>query len=322
MQPMHICHFSRARRSLCRWAHLAVVVTAGSLWGSALAAAVPTATEAGEAAALQQVTQVGQCGGAGTHPLLASALARPHPSLKELVEMICAAEALPLSAADGAPDIALIRRRLAKLEAIRTEASAALHGGSPERRLQARLFVAFAHGRFASALEALPLPASAQAPAARAAWMAQRGLALREARLHAAAHLRSCQALSHALPQAPGAYGSACARLLGTLPNADGPGTFAPELPATPRAIAALRAPELGACLASAAQRTRDVLPERVLARLELDAAGLVRKAQLEGELGSEALKACLERALRLWAFPGLSDVAIELPLQLRLRAD
>ena len=255
-------------------------------------------------------------------PLLQAALTQPPPSLAKLARLAREAEAISLTAPHGMPDVSLIRQRLARLEAIRSESSAALHAGSLTCRLQARLIVAWAHGRFASALEALPMPASANTGAARAAWTEQRDIALREVRLHAAAHLRSCLALGQSLPHAPPAYRSSCARLLGSIPDADGAGNFAAELPRDPGALVRLRSPELSACIAHAARRTRDLLPDRIVARLELNAAGVVQKALLEGELGSEALKACLDQALKLWAFPGLSDVAIEVPIQLRVRAD
>jgi hypothetical protein len=242
--------------------------------------------------------------------------------LETLQGLVREADALSIraSVADagdvGAPDVSAIRRRLAKLDAIRAEASGSLHTGPASIRTRARLLVAQAHENFARALDVLPpLPETAAIDAeTRAAWLGQRELTLRNARLRAMAYARSC----NTLPGAPKADVRACAELLRSIPRPD-----ARQMPTgAPKTIVELRTSELSVCVSEASQRTRDVLPEHLLARLDIDKSGQVSDVALEGQLGSEALKACLEHSLRLWAFPGLFNVAIELPIRLRVRME
>ena len=250
--------------------------------------------------------------------VLRDALRQPPGPLAKLATMALEADALALQARHGEPDIGAVRQRLAKLEAIDGEANQSLHVGPARHRVLSRLIAAWAHARLADAVQSLPTPAAANSREARAAWETQRANTIRDSRLRAAAYLRSCLTLAHAWPKAR----KTCAHQLTALPDVDGPGSFSSRLPSDPRALVLLRSAELGPCISQAATRTRDLLPPRVMARLELDASGLVQTAHLEGELGSEALKACLERALRLWAFPSLGDAVLELPIQLRVTTD
>lgn len=311
-----------SRINLSRWA-IGVACCCGLLAGAGEPSIASSSTSSGSEvpAAPAPRTKDIDASIAGD-PILAAALARPAPCLEKLAGIALEADAIRMARSGGDPDVALIRRRLDRLEAIRIESRNALHAGPLSCRLRARLIVAWAHERFARALEALATPSAANTNEARAAWDAQRDLTLREARLHAAAHLRSCLALADSRPHSRAATRSACERLLSSIPNADGAGNFAAGLPSEPRAIARHRSDELSVCIAQAAGRARDLMPDRIVARLDLDEAGLVQAARLEGELGSEALKACLERSLRLWAFPGLGQVTLEVPIDLRLRAD
>ena len=250
--------------------------------------------------------------------VLQNALRQPPGPLAKLATMALEADALALQARHGEPDIGAVRQRLAKLEAIDGEANQTLHVGPARHRVLSRLIAAWAHARLADAVQSLPTPSAADSREARAAWETQRANTMRDSRLRAAAYLRSCLTLAHAWPKAR----KTCAHQLTALPDVDGPGSFSSRLPSDPRALVLLRSAELSPCLSKAAARTRDLLPESVMARLELDAGGLVQSAHLEGELGSEALKACFERSLRLWAFPALGDAVLELPIQLRVKTD
>ena len=250
--------------------------------------------------------------------VLQNALRQPPASLAKLATMALEADALALQTKHGEPDVGAIRQRLAKLETIDGEANQSLHVGPARHRVLSRLIAAWAHARLADAVQSLPTPAAANSREARAAWETQRANTIRDSRLRAAAYLRSCLAIAHTWPEAR----TTCARQLTAMPNVDAPGHFSSLLPSDARFLVQMRSAELGPCISQAATRTRDLLPPSVMARLELDASGLVQTAHLEGELGSEALKACLERALRLWAFPSLGDAVLELPIQLRVTTD
>lgn len=217
----------------------------------------------------------------------------------------------------GSFSIEGVRRRLGLVDALSGAAAAQLDGGSLETRLGARLLVGIANQRLADDLSKAPAPDAASGEAA-GPWREQMEQTLARLRWTAAAHLRSCAALSRSASQQP-ELGRACSGLLTKIPGI--PALPEVEGEAAVKPIAAARAPELQACIEEHPSGTVGAEePLEARARLELDGNGAVARASLSGPEGRQALYDCLSARLRLWAFPGLPDAEIELPVRLSAR--
>ena len=241
---------------------------------------------------------------------------------------------LETSGAEGRrPHIPAVRRRLEKLEAIRSEAQAAMRDGPLSRRLEALRLAGSAHESFAEALEHLADPPELDREAADA-WTSQKHLYGSAARTRALAYFRACAAMAAPRAKSPAktrrsdaaaADARACTEALRHLDGKRGiPPLGSPldRIPTAPAQIAALRSHELTVCVSEAAMRTRDAMPETVLIHLDIGASGEVSSASVEGAAGSEGLKACLADAVKLWFFPTIAGSALELPVHLRVAAE
>lgn len=248
------------------------------------------------------------------------------PSVESLRDLVRQADAIPLhTLAARGPNIAAVRRRIEVLSTVRLMARGLLDGEDAPKRLEARLLAASAHENFANALDNLPPPPVTD-PESLEAWEAQRTLYRDAARTRALAYLRSCASLGKSSRGTASAeFTRRCLSMLRDMTGrpGTGPGTGSlDQIPLTPAGIATARSGELSVCVSEAARRTLDTMPGQVLVRMEIGTDGTVSSAEVQGDEGSEGLKACLVDALKLWGFPGLEPMTLEIPLNLKVSQD
>lgn len=237
---------------------------------------------------------------------LLAAATPPPPALAELQATVERLAEVKLEE-KGEAKVEAIRRRKGALAALAGAARPLLRGADLPARLRAHLAIALAHEAFARELFAARPPDSAGSGELRSAWADQTATAVERALQAARAHLRSCVDLG----AADKATADRCKELLDKL----GAGKRPPRGDAA--AVAAARVGELQGCFdAHAAQGGAQV---GLSARLSVDAAGRVEEVTLSPRRDDlPALYDCVSDGLWIWTFPGVADVELELPLELK----
>ena len=241
--------------------------------------------------------------------LLLVAVAASPAGLAELKTSVDQASQVRLVGEGGEANVAAVRRRLGALAALTVAARPLLRGADLPARLEAHLAIGEAHEAFARELFAAKAPAAAAGPATRAAWTEQVAATVERALETARAHLRSCVDLAGASGELADRCGKALSRV--------GAGRRPPR--GDPSGIAAARMRELQACLDSHGEDGPEQRTVELTARLSIDGMGRVEAVSLSprGEQAA-AWYDCLSDGLRIWTFPGVADVELELPIRLK----
>lgn len=243
-------------------------------------------------------------------------LPEPPASLAKILAAAKVADGIAIEARREL-DVEAVRRRLTALLTLTDVARPAGIGKELTPRLFANAMVGESHLRFGEAIFEAGAPLLATGEALDA-FRDQVERTATTAFRTASAQLRSCADLAAAARVEP-EVGAFCAGRLARIPAQAG-GEKTPLLKGEVEQTAAvthLRQHELTPCFDALLAARPSANGQTITARLVLDSLGRVEEVTLDGPAEAPApFSDCTQNVLKLWVFPGLSDVEIELPMK------